>query len=349
MEIKNLIRENIRQLKPYTSARSLFSGSDAILLDANENGLELFGEKLNRYPDPLQKELKKKIGKIKNISAENIFLGNGSDEAIDLLFRIFCEPVRDEIIICPPTYGMYKVQAHIHNTPIKEVLLDENFDLRPEAVLNAVNENTKMLFLCSPNNPTGNLLDEYRMDYLIHNFPGIVVIDEAYIDYAETVSWSQRLSEFENLVVLQTFSKAWALAGVRLGMAYASKEIIHYFNSVKFPYNINLLTQQSVMKYLEEELKAAEQFNINSNEKSRVESELMKMDFVKKVYPSDANFLLVKMEKSDTIFNYLKANNIIVRDRSNEPLCGDCLRITIGTKSENDLLINALKKINPSI
>lgn len=346
MEVQNLVRENIKRLKPYTSARSLFSGDDAILLDANENGLELFGEKLNRYPDPLQKELKKKIGKIKNISEENIFLGNGSDEAIDLLLRIFCEPGRDEIIICPPTYGMYKVQANIHNTPIKEVLLDENYDLRPEAILNAVSANTKILFLCSPNNPTGNLLDKIKMNYLIHHFPGIIVVDEAYIDYAESDSWSQRLSEFKNLVVLQTFSKAWALAGVRLGMAYSSKEIIHYFNSVKFPYNINLLTQQSVLKCLDEGLNAADQFYINRDEKNRIEFELMKLDIVKKVYPSDANFLLVKMKNSDAIFNYLKANNIIVRDRSNEPLCGDCLRITIGTKVENDLLINALMKYN---
>jgi histidinol-phosphate aminotransferase len=346
MEVQNLVRENIKRLKPYTSARSLFSGDDAILLDANENGLELFGEKLNRYPDPLQNELKKKIGKIKNISEENIFLGNGSDEAIDLLLRIFCEPGRDEIIICPPTYGMYKVQANIHNTPIKEVLLDENFDLRPEAILNAVSANSKILFLCSPNNPTGNLLDKIKMNYLINHFPGIVVVDEAYIDYAESDSWSQYLSEFENLVVLQTFSKAWALAGVRLGMAYASKEIVHYFNSVKFPYNINLLTQQSVLKCLDEGLKAADQFYINRDEKNRIELELIKMDVVKKVYPSNANFLLVKIKNSDAIFNYLKANNIIVRDRSNEPLCRDCLRITIGTKAENDLLINALMKYN---
>ncbi len=342
MDITNLVRENIRQLQPYSSARSLFSGKDATLLDANESGISLFGEKMHRYPDPLQKVLKKKIAAIKGVAEQHIFLGNGSDEAIDLLFRIFCEPGKDEVIICPPTYGMYKVQANIHNTPVKEVLLDENFDLRPDAIMEVVNENTKMLFLCSPNNPTGNLLDTMRMSYLVNKFPGIVVVDEAYVDYAETESWSQFVNDFPNLVVLQTFSKAWALAGLRLGMAFASTEIIHYFNSVKFPYNINLSTQQLVLKYLDQHEKVDRQFYDNADELRRVDLALIKLDFVEKIFPSDANFLLVKMKNSDAVFNYLKAKKIIVRDRSKEPLCHGCLRITIGTREENDLLINAM-------
>ncbi|MEO1262132.1 MAG: histidinol-phosphate transaminase [Bacteroidota bacterium] len=349
MQIKNLIRENIRNLKPYTSARSLFSGDNAILLDANENGRDIFGQNLNRYPDPLQRDLKKYIADIKGVPAENIFLGNGSDEAIDLLFRIFCEPGKDEIIICPPTYGMYKVQANIHNTPIKKVLLDENFDLRPKEILKAVASTTKLLFLCSPNNPTGNLMSNDRVEYLIKNFSGIVVVDEAYIDYADSESWNQRVNEYSNLVVLQTFSKAWALAGARLGMAFASKEIIHYLNSVKFPYNINLLTQKAVLNILEQNGRPGVSFVKNLKEKKRLKSLLLQIGLVEKIYLSDANFLLVKMKNSDFIFNQLKNKKIIVRNRSKEPLCDGCLRVTIGTREENDLLINELKKMEGSL
>ena len=345
MHLKNLVRENIRNLKPYTSARSLFSGDNATLLDANENGKDLFGQNLNRYPDPLQRALKEHISEIKNVAAENIFLGNGSDEAIDLLFRIFCEPSRDEIIICPPTYGMYKVQANIHNTPIKKVLLNEQFDLRPEEILKAVSTNSKILFLCSPNNPTGNLLSNDKIDYLLKKFRGIVVIDEAYIDYADSESWNQRVTEYENLVVLQTFSKAWALAGARLGMAFASTEIVHYLNSVKFPYNINLLTQKAVLNILQQNGRSGISFVKNLIEKKRLRNLLSQFPFVKKIYQSDANFLLVKMEHSDAIFNQLKNKKIIVRDRSQEPLCDECLRITIGTKEENDLLIHELNNL----
>lgn len=341
--MKNLIRSNILNLRPYSSARSEFSGTASIFLDANENGHDLFGEALNRYPDPLQLAVKQRIAKLKGVPVESIFLGNGSDEAIDLLFRIFCEPGVDEVITCPPTYGMYRVQADIHGTPIRQILLTEDFQLRPTAVLEAATPKTKLLFLCSPNNPTGNLLDPSAVEYLLRNFQGIVVVDEAYIDFAEgAASWSQRLAEFPNLVVLQTLSKAWALAGARLGMAFASPEIIHYMNAVKYPYNVGLPTQRAVLLALERGLDGAVSAIVA--ERKRLEIALVGFDFVEKIYPSDANFLLVKMEDSALIFNYLKQNGVVVRNRSREPLCEGCLRITVGTPSENDRLLELLAK-----
>lgn len=340
--VQNLIRSNILRLKPYSSARSEFSGTASVFLDANENGHDLFREELNRYPDPLQLTVKQQIAKVKGVPVESIFLGNGSDEAIDLLFRIFCEPGVDEAITCPPTYGMYRVQADIHSTPIRQVLLDENFQLRPTEVLAAVSPKTKILFLCSPNNPTGNLLDPAAIEFLLRNFRGIVVVDEAYIDFAEGAkSWSQRLAEFPNLIVLQTLSKAWALAGARLGMAFASPEIIHYMNAVKYPYNVGLPTQRVALSALETGIGTAVETIVS--ERKRLESELRKLDFVEQIYPSDANFLLVKMRDSSLIFNYLKQNGVVVRDRSREPQCEGCLRITVGTASENESLIEQLE------
>ncbi len=346
--IQNLIRCNILHLKPYSSARSEFSGTASVFLDANENGYDLFGDGLNRYPDPLQLAVKQRIAKLKGVPIESIFLGNGSDEAIDLLFRIFCEPGVDEAITCPPTYGMYRVQADIHGTPIRQVLLNEDFQLRPQAVLEAVTYNTKLLFLCSPNNPTGNILDPASVEFLLRNFLGIVVVDEAYIDFAEGPnSWAQRLAEFPNLAVLQTLSKAWALAGARLGMAFASPEIIHYMNAVKYPYNVGLPTQQAVLPALEMGLDSTVATIIA--ERKRLETKLAEMDFVERIYPSDANFLLVKIKDSALIFNYLKQNGVVVRDRSREPLCEGCLRITAGTKTENDRLLELLAAFNPSL
>ncbi len=351
MQIQNLIRENIKNLRPYSSARSEFSGTASVFLDANENGHDLFGEALNRYPDPLQLAVKQGIAKLKGVPVESIFLGNGSDEAIDLLFRIFCEPGVDEVITCPPTYGMYRVQADIHGTPIRPVLLDENFQLRPQAVIDKIGSplgvrggvRGKILFLCSPNNPTGNLLDPAAIELLLRKFSGIVVVDEAYIDFAEgATSWSQRLSEFPNLVVLQTLSKAWALAGARLGMAFASPEIIHYLNAVKYPYNVGLPTQRAVLRSLETGLDGTVAAIVA--ERKRLETELSKLDFVERIYPSDANFLLVKMKDSTLIFNYLKQNGVVVRDRSREPLCEGCLRVTVGTEIENQKLIELLHK-----
>jgi histidinol-phosphate aminotransferase len=355
MKIENLVRDNIRRLKPYSSARSEYSGTASVFLDANENGHDLFGYSLNRYPDPLQGALKERIAKQKKIAPENIFLGNGSDEAIDLLFRIFCEPGVDEAITCPPTYGMYQVQADIHGTPVRRVLLDENFQLRPQVILNESGSplepvpnllrevRGKLLFLCSPNNPTGNLLDPAAIEFLLKNFPGIVVVDEAYGDFSAATSWSQRLAEFPNLVVLQTFSKAWALAGARLGMAFASPEIIHYLNSVKYPYNVGLPTQRAVLAALEKQEVATAVDNILS-ERKRLADALRQFSFVEKIYPSDANFILVKMKDSALIFNYLKQNGVVVRDRSKEPYCDGCLRITVGTPDENSALLELLAK-----
>lgn len=348
--MQNLIRKNIQNLKPYSSARSEFSGTASVFLDANENGHDLFGDGLNRYPDPLQLAVKQRIAKLKGIPIESIFLGNGSDEAIDLLFRIFCEPGVDEAITCPPTYGMYRVQADIHGTPIRQVLLDENFKLRPEALLNEegspLGVRGKLLFLCSPNNPTGNLLDPASVEFLLRNFRGIMVVDEAYIDFAEgATSWSQRLAEFPNLVVLQTLSKAWALAGARLGMAFASPEIIHYLNAVKYPYNVGLPTQQAVLSALDGAGLEPALGQIIA-ERKRLETELAKLDFVERIYPSDANFLLVKIRDSALIFNYLKQNGVVVRDRSREPLCEGCLRITVGTQQENNRLFELLAAFN---
>ncbi len=341
MQIQNLVRKNIQNFKPYSSARSEFSGSASVFLDANENGHDLFGEALNRYPDPLQLAVKQRIAKLKGVPGESIFLGNGSDEAIDLLFRIFCEPGVDEVITCPPTYGMYRVQADIHGTPIRQVLLDENFQLRPEVVLEAATSATKLLFLCSPNNPTGNLLDPVAIEFLLRNFKGIVVVDEAYIDFVEgAISWSQRLAEFPNLVVLQTLSKAWALAGARLGMAFASPEIIHYMNAVKYPYNVGVPTQRAVLSALETGMGDTVASIIA--ERKKLEMALARLNFVEQIYPSDANFILVKMRDSSLVFNYLKQNGVVVRDRTKEPLCEGCLRVTVGTGIENDQLIHLL-------
>jgi histidinol-phosphate aminotransferase len=350
--MKKLIRKNILNLKPYSSARSEFSGTASVFLDANENGYDLFGEALNRYPDPLQLVVKQQIAKLKGIPVESIFLGNGSDEAIDLLFRIFCEPGVDQAITCPPTYGMYRVQADIHGTPIRQVLLTEDFQLRPEAVLNELGSplgiRDKLLFLCSPNNPTGNLLDPTAIELLLRNFQGIVVVDEAYIDFAEgATSWSQRLADFPNLVVLQTLSKAWALAGARLGMAFASPEIIQYMNAVKYPYNVSLPTQRAVLAALETGLDGTVAAIVA--ERKKLETALAELDFVEHIYPSNANFILIKMQDSNLIFNYLKQNGVVVRDRSREPLCEGCLRVTVGTQTENNRLLDLLATFNPSI
>ncbi|MFQ5446450.1 MAG: histidinol-phosphate transaminase [Saprospiraceae bacterium] len=349
MEIQKLVRLNIRNLKPYSSARSEFVGTAAVMLDANENGHDLSGEGLNRYPGPLQHAVKARLSALKSVPAESIFTGNGSDEAIDLLFRIFCEPGHDEAVICPPTYGMYEVLAAIHRTPLKKVPLDAGFGLRPEAIFAAVTRRTKLLFLCSPNNPSGNLADPEAVALLLRKFPGIVVVDEAYIDFAEQKSWSLQLPEFPNLVVLQTLSKAWALAGARFGMAFASPQITGLFDKVKYPYNVNMLTQRKVLEALAEPEKThAAVVNILA-EKSRLREALLKFSFVKTVYPGDANFLLVKFEDARAVFEHLKRQSIVVRDRSGELHCGNCLRITIGTKSENVRMVEALAGFNGSL
>ena len=351
--VDNLVRENIKKMNPYSSARHEFSGEASIFLDANENsfgsplpspvGGEGVAMKFNRYPDPLQLKLKEKISTIKGVPAQNIFLGNGSDEAIDLLFRIFCEPRQDNAIIFPPTYGMYKVCAEMNDVAIKKVPLLENFQLDLAAIEKAIDKNTKLIFICSPNNPTGNSINRNDIEILLNNFDGLVVIDEAYINYAKQLTFIPALTEYPNLIILQTLSKAWGLAGLRLGMAFAGQPIINYFNKVKYPYNINTATQQLALEAL------GNIFSVNNWTKKTVEqkewlkAELLNLSFIQIVYPSDANFILVKLTEAKKIHAYLSAKGIIVRDRSTVILCEDCLRITIGTPAENKKLVEALK------
>jgi histidinol-phosphate aminotransferase len=339
--LEQLVRTNIRQLAPYSSARHEFVGTAEVYIDANENPNDTG---LNRYPDPLQKDLKAALSSYKNVPVQNIFLGNGSDEAIDLLIRIFCEPRLDHIITLPPTYGMYKVGADIADVDVKSILLMEDFQPDVEAILAATNEHSKLLFLCTPNNPTGTRFERKYVERLLNEFPGIVVIDEAYIDFSSHKSYSQQLDQYPNLVILQTFSKAWGLAAIRLGIAYASAEIIHYFNKVKPPYNVNILTQQAALA----SLKQSEQQEMWTQEiirqRSWLATELLDLSFVEKIYPSDANFLLMKVEHANALYQHLVKQGIIVRNRSTVPRCAGCLRITIGTETENERLLAALKQ-----
>lgn len=340
MNIEQLVRPNIRVLKPYSSARSEFKGSADVFLDANENP---FDTGFNRYPDPLQWPLKKRIGELKGVHPEHIFLGNGSDEAIDLLLRIFCEPKQDFIITLPPTYGMYKVSADIANVSIKEVPLTPRFQPNVEAILEAgADPHAKLLFLCSPNNPTGNILDVEKVEALLHQFKGIVVIDEAYIDFSSKKSFIHRIEEFDNLVVLQTFSKAWGLAGIRLGMAFAQPPIIELFNKVKPPYNINQLTQQAALKALESQEQQQAWVHKILGQRTVIQQFLAGLDYVERIYPSDANFILVKVSAPNDLYRYLVDKKIIVRNRSNVLLCDGCLRISVGTPQENERLFAAM-------
>lgn len=343
-DLNKLIRKNIRNLKPYSSARSEFSGNATVFLDANENS---FGSPLtkwyNRYPDPLQWELKKKIATIKSTEAENMLLGNGSDECIDLLIRAFCDPREDNIIICPPTYGMYEVYASINDVEVKEVTLLPDFQLNLEGIEASITDRTKIIFLCSPNNPTGNSLERKDIEVILNNFEGIVAIDEAYINYSRYRSFIPELKDYPNLVVLQTFSKAWGLAALRLGMTFASKEIIQVFNTIKPPYNINAATQELALKALDNLKDVNAMIQETVKERAELIKELAQLSFVQKIYPSDSNFVLVRMKNATGIYHYLKEQGIIVRNRSNVVLCDDCLRITVGTKEQDDTLINALK------
>lgn len=339
MNIETLVRPNIRALSPYSSARNEFKGKAEIFIDANENPFETG---MNRYPDPLQWKLKEQIGKIKDVPVENIFLGNGSDEVIDLLIRIFCEPRVDHVLSLPPTYGMYKVSAGIADVAIKEVLLTEDYQPRVAETMAAVNEHTKILFLCSPNNPTANDMNPSRVEALLEQFPGIVVIDEAYIDFSEQASFIQHIDKYPNLLVMQTFSKAWGLAGIRLGMAFASKEIIQYLNKVKPPYNINQLTQSAALEALQDIARQSEWVATLLAERETMSKALEQYDFVLKVYPSNANFIMAKVERPKELYQFLVHRGIIVRDRSNVPLCEGCLRFTVGRPDENRQLLAAL-------
>ena len=343
-DIEAIVRNNIKALKPYSSARDEFHGSAKVFLDANENS---FGsplpENYNRYPDPHQLELKAKISAIKGLPIQNIFLGNGSDEAIDILYRIFCEPKRDNVIICPPTYGMYEVSANINDVKIKRIPLLPSFELDVEGILESMDKNSRLLFICSPNNPTGNSFHPDDIELLIQKFTGVVAIDEAYINYSKQSSFIRLLTEHPNLVILQTFSKAWGLAALRLGMAFASQTIIDYMNKVKPPYNINQSTQELAMRSLNNIQWVNEHIKDTVKERARLITALQPLSFVEKIYPTDSNFLLVKMKESEKMYDYLISNSIVVRNRNRVTLCEGCLRITVGTPEENRLLLTALK------
>jgi histidinol-phosphate aminotransferase len=339
--LEKLIRKNILDLVPYSSARDEYSGEEAIFLDANENP---YNTGANRYPDPLQLKLKVRIGQVKNIHYENIFLGNGSDEAIDLLIRIFCEPGTDNIVCIQPTYGMYKVAANINNVEFREVLLKKNYQIDKEAMLRVTDQHTKLIFLCSPNNPTSNSLYKEDIQFFLDSFEGIIVLDEAYIDFSEHSSFLSQLANYPNLVILQTLSKAWGMAGVRLGMALASRDIIRLLTKVKYPYNINKLSQQFAFERLSKgEVKDAAVKEILL-QRERLLVELTELKLIREILPSDANFLMVRFDNPKPVFQFLLSKKIILRDRSKIPLCEGCLRITVGTKEENDLLLKALKK-----
>lgn len=342
MDLEKLVRNNIKALKPYSSARDEFSGEAEVFLDANENP---FNNPYNRYPDPLQWTLKEKIGTIKNIDPKKIFLGNGSDEPIDIVFRAFCEPGIDNVVSIDPTYGMYQVAADINNVEVHKVKLNEDFGFSAQKLLDASNIYTKAIFICSPNNPTANLLDQSEIIKLLTGFDGLVVVDEAYIDFSPESSLLPELDKYENLVILQTFSKAWGMAGIRLGMAFAHPEIIRIFNKIKYPYNINILTQEKALELLDHAEEKQEWVNTIVDERGKMVRKLFKLPFVQVVYPSDANFILVKMHDARGIYEYLTEQKIIVRDRSKIALCDDCLRITIGSPEENKKLRKALKEL----
>lgn len=342
-DLNILLRDNIKRLVPYSSARDEFKGEASIYLDANENS---FGSPLptayHRYPDPLQWKVKYKLADIKGVPPQNIFLGNGSDEAIDILFRAFCRPGIDNVLLCPPTYGMYEVSANINDITVRKATLTEDFQLDLPAMEAAIDENTKLIFICSPNNPTANAIRREDIEMILNNFDGVVVVDEAYINFSKQKTLISELTEYPNLVILQTLSKAWGLAALRVGMAFASEDIINVFNKIKPPYNINQASQELAL----EALGNIEQVNAwikeTVQERNKLEQALNELPIVQKVYPSDANFLLVKVSDAKGIYNQLVEQGIIVRDRSKVELCAGCLRITVGTPEENVQLIQAL-------
>ncbi|MDR3195143.1 MAG: histidinol-phosphate transaminase [Tannerella sp.] len=341
MNLHNLVRDNIRRLKPYSCARNEFQGEASVYLDANENPMNA---PYNRYPDPMQEALKAKIAKGKGVRPSQIMLGVGSDEPIDLAVRIFCEPQQDNIVAIDPTYGMYQVCADINNVEYRPVLLNDGFALDAARLLEATDAHTKLVFLCSPNNPTGNLLNRDEMKQIVERFAGIVVIDEAYIDFSSEASWLADLDRYPNVIVLQTFSKAWGLASVRCGMAFASEEVIAYFNKVKYPYNLNLLTQNFVSEQLDHKSRKQEWVAYLLSQRTALAAHLEAIPWIEKVYPSDANFLLVKVPDANALYRSLVARGIIVRNRNGISLCAGCLRITVGTEAENTALIKALNE-----
>lgn len=339
--LKELTRPNVWALKPYSSARDEYSGVEAsVFLDANENP---YHAPFNRYPDPLQKELKSLIAPLKHVCEEQIFLGNGSDEAIDLVFRAFCTPSVDNVVAIDPTYGMYQVCAEVNDVEYRKVLLDEHYQFSAEKLLAATDDHTKAIFLCSPNNPTGNNLCRGEIESLLHSFDGLVIVDEAYADFSSERSFLLDLDKYPNLIVLQTFSKAWGCAAIRLGMAFACPQIIGLFNKIKYPYNVNLLTQQEAISLLQDPIKIQDWISILLQERTRLMDEFSKLSCCETIYPTDANFFLTKVTDAKKIYEYLVSKGIIVRNRTHVALCGNCLRITIGTSEENDTLLEALK------
>ncbi|RYE11519.1 MAG: histidinol-phosphate transaminase [Sphingobacteriaceae bacterium] len=342
--LQNLLRENIKTLQPYSSARDEFQGEASIFLDANENAYgSPLEDNFNRYPDPLQLAVKQKITSIKGVPPRNIFLGNGSDEAIDILFRSFCRPGVDNVILVPPTYGMYQVSANINDISVQNIPLTTEYQLNMEEIAEAINPNTKLIFVCSPNNPTGNSINREDIETLLANFNGIVVVDEAYINYSRQKSFIQELTEYGNLVVLQTLSKAWGLAGLRIGMAFASEEIIEVFNRVKPPYNINEASQKLALQALENVEQVNGWIKETLAERDKLVLGLKNLNFVLDIFPSDANFILVKTVSPREIYQFLVERGIIVRDRSKVELCEGCLRITVGTPAENSQLLTVLE------
>ena len=346
MDFKKLIRPHILSLAPYSSARDEYSGKEGTFLDANENPFSsVTGEHYNRYPDPYQWEIKLKLAKLKGVKPDQIFLGNGSDEPIDLLIKAVCEPKENNIVIMPPTYGMYKVCADIQQVQVQVAPLSEEFEIDLDNVFDAVNSATKMIWVCSPNNPSGNILKRESIYQILKAFPEkLVVVDEAYIDFASEKSFLSELENFENLVVLQTFSKAWGMAGLRLGAAYCNGELIKILNKIKYPYNLNVLTQNKLWDSLDKEAEKNKYVNELNLLRADLALALQELSIVKKIYPSDSNMLLVKFEDAKTLFSSLLDQKIIVRDRSNVVLCEDCIRISIGTKEENEILLEALKR-----
>ena len=342
MNIQGLLRDNIRDLKPYSSARDEYkdTSDNMVFLDANENP---FNTSVNRYPDPQQNSVKDILVGQKGIAKENILLGNGSDEVLDLIFRAFCNPSKDNIITLPPTYGMYEVLANVNAVEIIKVNLSENFQPQVDKILDSTNKFSKVLFLCSPNNPSGNSFNPIEVERLLKEFKGVVVIDEAYIDFSEQNSWIQRLEEFPNLIVTQTLSKAYGMAGIRLGICYASQEIITILNKIKPPYNVNILTQDKAIEQLLKTSVLEHQIFAIKYQREVLEVEIEKLDFVMKIYPSEANFLLVKVDDANKRYNQLIAKGIVIRNRTTQPLCENCIRITVGTKQDNQELIKALK------
>lgn len=341
IELENIVRPNIWKLQPYSCARTEFTGNASVFLDANENP---YNSPVNRYPDPFQIAVKEKLEPIKGIRKEQVCFGNGSDETIDLMYRIFCEPGKDNVVAIDPTYGMYKVCADINNIEYRPVALNESYEFKAEDLLSKIDKQTKIIWICSPNNPTGNSMPKEEIEKVLNGFGGIVVIDEAYIDFSSRDSYLKELNNWGNLVILQTFSKAWGCAGLRLGMAFSSIEIIQLMNKVKYPYNINQLTQKKAIEILTNVEKKNEWVKILLKERKNLSEKIIKIPSVEKVYPTDANFILVKTKDANRIYEYLIGKGIIVRNRNNVSLCNGCLRITIGSPEENATLLQTMEQ-----